>query len=294
MTPEHRAEHTRLLALAEQAIREHTPAATTRPARLHAAMRHALEAGGKRLRPVLCLAAAGGIDPSADARRAAVALECVHTYSLIHDDLPCMDDSDLRRGRPTVHKAFDEATALLAGDALLAHAFALTASHPAETARELTATLAEAAGSLRLVGGQMEDILGLDAPATADRLDFIHRGKTAAMIAASLEMGAIAAGARAPARQALAAAGTRLGVAFQIADDLLDLEGDAAVLGKPTGADHANGKLTYPGLHGVDAARRELARLTAEAVGEIARSGLAPASAAFLQALALSLVERRS
>jgi len=293
MTPEHQAEHKRLVALAEQALDELTPKAGERPARLHAAMRHALEAGGKRLRPVLCLATARAVDPSADARRAAVALECVHTYSLIHDDLPCMDDSDLRRGRPTVHKAFDDATALLAGDALLALAFRLTADHPPAIARELTAILAEAAGSHRLVGGQMEDILGLAEPATAERLDFIHRGKTAAMLAASLEMGAVAAGADAATRRRLAAAGDHLGLAFQIADDLLDLEGDAAVLGKPTGADAANGKLTYPGLHGVDAARARLASLTDSAIAEIDGAGLGDGRAAFLKALALSLVGRK-
>jgi len=293
MTPEQQAEHTRLVALAEQAVDELTPRATERPARLHAAMRHALGAGGKRLRPVLCLASAHAVDPSSDARRAAVALECVHTYSLIHDDLPCMDDSDLRRGRPTVHKAFDDATALLAGDALLALAFQLTADHPAEVARELTAVLAAAAGSRRLVGGQMEDILGLGSAATPERLDFIHRGKTAAMLAASLEMGAIAAGADTRARRGLSAAGEHLGVAFQIADDLLDLEGDAAVLGKPTGADAANGKLTYPGLHGVEAARAKLADLTDAAIAEIAGCGLSADRTAFLKALALSLVGRR-
>lgn len=290
MTSQQQAEHARLIALAEQALREFTPTAETRPARLHAAMRHALESGGKRLRPVLCLAAAAAIQPTADARRAAVALECVHTYSLIHDDLPCMDNSDLRRGRPTVHKAFDEATALLAGDALLALAFQLTADHPADIARALTGVLAEAAGSQRLVGGQMEDILGLTASATAERLEFIHRGKTAAMLSASLEMGAIAAGGNAATRASFAAAGTHLGLAFQIADDLLDIEGDAAVLGKPTGADTANGKLTYPGLHGVEAARAEVRRLTERAIAELHTTGTATG---FLQALALSLLERQ-
>ena len=293
MTPEHQSEHTRFVALAEQAIGELTPKATERPTRLHAAMRHALEAGGKRLRPVLCLATAQAVDPSADARRAAVALECVHTYSLIHDDLPCMDDSDLRRGRPTVHKAFDDATALLAGDALLALAFQLTADHQPAVARDLTSVLAVAAGSHRLVGGQMEDILGLSSAATPERLDFIHRGKTAAMLAASLEMGAIAAGADSRARRGLAAAGEHLGLAFQIADDLLDLEGDAAVLGKPTGADAANGKLTYPGLYGVEAARAKLASLTNSAIAEIDNCEFTGDRTAFLKALVLSLVGRK-
>lgn len=290
MTSQQQIEHKRLVALAEQAVCEFTPTAETRPAKLHAAMRHALKSGGKRLRPVLCLAAAAAVQTSVDARRAAVALECVHTYSLIHDDLPCMDNSDLRRGRPTVHKAYDEATALLAGDALLALAFQLTADHPAEIAKALTRVLADAASSQRLVGGQMEDILGLTEPATAERLNFIHRGKTAAMLAAALEMGAIAAGADARTQGKFAEAGTHLGLAFQIADDLLDIEGDASVLGKPTGADTANGKLTYPGLHGIEAARTEVRRLTEHAVAALESTDTATD---FLKALALSLLERR-
>ena len=179
--------HEAFITQAEASLRRLTPAATARPARLHGAMRYSLEAGGKRLRPVLCLATAVAFDPQADATHAATALECIHTYSLIHDDLPCMDDSDLRRGRPSCHKAFDEATALLAGDALQPLAFELLAVGYADRpalATALVRELAVTAGSTLLVGGQTEDMGGLAAGATDDRLRFILLGKTAAMLSA--------------------------------------------------------------------------------------------------------------
>src|SRR3954462_5557025 len=194
------AELKRYVARIERGLDRHLPAATTRPTRLHTAMRYSLEAGGKRLRPVLVLATAelfGATDDSALA--AAVAIECVHTYSLIHDDLPCMDNDDLRRGRPTAHKAFDEATALLAGDALLTHAFALLAtgySAQPVLAHALIRELADSAGSRRLIGGQLEDLLAeKKADATKDELEFIHLNKTAAMIEAALVMGGLIGGA---------------------------------------------------------------------------------------------------
>lgn len=290
MTPADRAELARLVALAEAAMADELDRRSGGSGRLASAMRHAVQAGGKRLRPALCLAAAAAVDPSADARRAAAAIEFVHTYSLIHDDLPCMDDADLRRGKPTVHRAFDEATAVLAGDALLALAFELAADHPADTARELAATLARASGPAELVGGQMEDTLGLGGPATLERLDAIQRGKTAAMMAAALEMGAIVARATPSGRASLREAGLALGVAFQVADDLLDLEGDPAVVGKPTGADAVRAKLTYHGLRGVEAARARVATLTADCLGHLRASG---AKVDFLAALATSLVDRK-
>ncbi len=290
MNDAQRAEHARLLALADEALRRHAPRAAEVSPRLDAAMRHALEAGGKRLRPVLCLAAAEAVRPGAaeEALRAAAALECVHTYSLIHDDLPCMDDAPTRRGKPTVHVAYDEATAVLAGDGLLAHAFILTADHEAALGRDLTALLAAAAGPSRLVGGQMEDTLGLAGAATRARLDAIQRGKTAAMIAASLLMGARVAGHRDTG--ALAEAGDALGRAFQVADDLLDLEGDAALLGKPAGADAAKGKLTLHGLTNPAEARAAVAGLTETFVRGLGAAGLRPD---FLAALGRSLVDRR-
>jgi geranylgeranyl pyrophosphate synthase len=264
--------HEALIQTAEASLRRLTPAATARPDRLHAAMRHSLEAGGKRLRPVLCLASAVAFDPRADAAHAATALECIHTYSLIHDDLPCMDDSDLRRGRPSCHKAFDEATALLAGDALQPLAFELLAtgyaSNPA-LATALVRELAVTAGSTLLVGGQTEDMGGLAAGATDDRLEFILLGKTAAMLSASFAMGALVGGAAAADVEHFRRAGRTSGIAFQLVDDLLDLTADAAQLGKPVGADAQNGKFTFAGLHGVEATKQRIEALTAETIGHL-------------------------
>lgn len=264
--------HEAFIGLAEAALRRLTPPAAARPARLHAAMRHSLDAGGKRLRPVLCLASAAAFDPRADAAHAATALECVHTYSLIHDDLPCMDDSDLRRGRPSCHKAFDEATALLAGDALQPLAFELLATGYAQDpalATALVRELAVTAGSTLLVGGQTEDMGGLAAGATDGRLEFILRGKTAAMLSASFAMGAMVGGASAADVERFRRAGQAAGIAFQLVDDLLDLTADADKLGKPVGADAQNGKLTYAGLHGAEATKRRIEALTDEAVGHL-------------------------
>ena len=264
--------HEAFIQQAEASLRRLTPAAAARPARLHGAMRYSLEAGGKRLRPVLCLAAAAAFDTRADATHAATALECVHTYSLIHDDLPCMDDSDLRRGRPSCHKAFDEATALLAGDALQPLAFELLASGYAANpalATALVRELAVTAGSTLLVGGQTEDMGGLAAGATDDRLEFILLGKTAAMLSASLAMGALVGGASAADVEHFRRAGRASGIAFQLADDLLDLTADAAELGKPVGTDAQNGKFTYAGLHGIEATKRRIEALTAETVGHL-------------------------
>ena len=262
--------HAGLIGEVETALRALTPPADARPARLHAAMRHSLEAGGKRLRPVIALAAARAFDPAGDARAAAVALECIHTYSLIHDDLPCMDDADLRRGRPSCHKAFDEATALLAGDALIPLAFELLArgygDRPA-LLRDLTLELAVTAGPSLLVGGQTEDMGGLAAGADPDRLEFILRGKTAAMLSASFAMGALVGGAASAEVEAFRRAGRSAGIAFQLVDDLLDLTSDSVQMGKPVGADAHNNKLTYAGLFGVPAAQARVAALTTEAIG---------------------------
>lgn len=268
------AELKRHIARVERGLDLHVPRADTRPVRLHTAMRYSLEAGGKRLRPVLVLAAAELFGRNDDtALPAAVALECVHTYSLIHDDLPCMDNDDLRRGRPTAHKAFDEATALLAGDALLTHAFALLGTHYAgELARLLVRELADAAGSRRLIGGQMEDLLAeKKADATNDELEFIHLNKTAAMIEAALVMGGLVGGAKEDELAALRSAGRHLGLAFQIIDDILDATADSATLGKTAGKDARDGKTTYVKLHGLDASRRFAEKNTAHA-----RAALAP------------------
>jgi geranylgeranyl diphosphate synthase type II len=267
--PRFQSLHESLIGEAEDALRALTPAADTRPARLHAAMRYSLEAGGKRLRPVIALAAARAFDPSADARPVAVALECIHTYSLIHDDLPCMDDAALRRGRPSCHRAFDEATALLAGDALLPLAFEVLARGHGERPallRDLTLELAVASGSGLLVGGQTEDMGGLAAGADPERLEFILRGKTAAMLSAAFAMGAMVGAASQSDIAAFRQAGRAAGIAFQLVDDLLDLTADAAQMGKPVGADAQNNKLTYAGLFGVAATQERIQALTAEAI----------------------------
>ncbi|HMB02922.1 MAG TPA: farnesyl diphosphate synthase [Isosphaeraceae bacterium] len=263
------------------------------PARLAAAMRYSVLGGGKRLRPVLCLMAAEacGAD-SAHAMPAACALEMVHTYSLIHDDLPAMDDDDLRRGRPTCHKAFDEATAVLAGDALLTLAFEVVAAHvhPAEAAVGCARALAEAAGPAGMVGGQMADLQAEGRTrGTLDALEAIHRRKTGALLRAALRMGAIAAGADEASRQALDAYGHAVGLAFQIIDDLLDVQGDEAKLGKRARKDSGLGKWTYPGFLGIQGSRVRAGQLADEAVEALAPLGV---HGARLRALARDLLER--
>ncbi|MGA2016764.1 MAG: polyprenyl synthetase family protein [Opitutaceae bacterium] len=279
----------------EDGIDRLLPPASEPSTRLHAAMRYSMQAGGKRLRPVLVLAASELFDApgAADPLPAAVAVECVHTYSLVHDDLPCMDDDSLRRGRPTAHKAFDEATALLAGDALLTLAFEILpraySGSPA-LAAALVAELAGAAGSRRLIAGQMEDLIAeRSAASTPDGLRFIHENKTAAMIAAALAMGGICADAPDFLVEALRAAGGQLGLAFQIVDDILDATSDTATLGKTAGKDAKAGKATYVSVHGLDAARR-IARERSESAVAILRR--LPGDTAFLAALAEGLAKR--
>lgn len=238
------------------------------PETLAEAMRYGLLAPGKRLRPLLVLLAArscGGDDEAA--MPAACAVEMVHAYSLIHDDLPAMDDDDLRRGRPTCHKVYGEASAILAGDALLALAFEtltrLNAS-PGVVA-ECCRTLAGAAGPERLVGGQADDMTLGEGDFSVERLEAIHRRKTGALIGASLRLGGLAAGAGATELAALAEYGRRVGLLFQIVDDLLDVRGDEAALGKRVGKDSNRGKLTFPAVLGVDGSIRRAEELTAEA-----------------------------
>ncbi len=241
------------------------PKSDVRPGRIHAAMRYSVEAGGKRIRPVIVLATADFLQPAGprDAVPAAVAVECLHTYSLIHDDLPCMDNDDLRRGRPTVHRAFDEATALLAGDALLTHALGLVvtayAAEPA-LAVGLAADMADAAGSRRLIGGQVEDLAAEGrTDLTAADLDFIHLNKTAAMLELSFSLGARIGGASEAERASLVRVGRELGLAFQIIDDVLDATSDTAALGKTAGKDAKAGKVTSVSLYGIEASRRRAA-----------------------------------
>jgi len=296
-----------LVARVETALDAHVPAlpagSPAGPARIHEAMRYSLRAGGKRLRPVLALAAAefaGGEAALAAALPVAAALECVHTYSLIHDDLPCMDDDDLRRGRPTCHRAFDEATALLAGDALLTQAFLIIgdayAANPALAARLLRET-ADAASGRRLVGGQMQDLLAEDAlasgrpEATAAELEFIHLNKTAAMLEASLVCGGLVGGLDEAAIGRLRLAGRHLGLAFQIVDDVLDATADTASLGKTAGKDARAGKTTYVSLHGLEHARRLAASETARANDALRAL---PGDNTFLLHLAESMLARKN
>lgn len=297
--------------LTERGIDRLVPAAATRPGRLHEAMRYSLQAGGKRLRPVLALAAADLFGRradalparcadalparSADALPAAVAIECIHTYSLVHDDLPCMDDDDLRRGRPTAHRQFDEATALLAGDALLTLAFQLLPRHyggQPELCTALTREFADAAGSERLIGGQMEDLLAeRRADATPAELDYIHHNKTAAMISLPLVAGGLCGGATPAEIETLRAAGRSLGLAFQIVDDVLDATADTATLGKTAGKDARADKTTYVKLHGIEAARRHAAAQTEAALASLA--GL-PGDGAFLRQLVQTMAGRKN
>ncbi|MBL8766543.1 MAG: polyprenyl synthetase family protein [Planctomycetes bacterium] len=253
-------------------------------------MRYAVLGPGKKLRPLCCLMAAEAVGGQADAALpAAVALEFVHTYSLVHDDLPAMDDDDLRRGRPTLHKAFDEALAILAGDALLTLAFEVVAAHaePSIVASHVR-TLAVAAGAAGMVGGQVQDLeaegktLGLDAVLAIDT------GKTAAMFAAAFQMGGQAGGADAAAERTLSALGLDLGIAFQIIDDLLDQSATAEQMGKRTGKDRARGKATIPDLLGAEAAFERAAALTQRAI-ERASSLRSPR---LIEALARSMLAR--
>jgi geranylgeranyl diphosphate synthase type II len=238
------------------------PRAEGPAARVREAMRYAVEAGGKRLRPILALACceACGADPAAVLPPAA-AMELIHTYSLIHDDLPAMDDDDLRRGRPTVHRAFGEAEAILAGDALQCLAFAVLAAYPrgdehAAARGEAVRVAAAGAGIDGMVGGQVADLEAERSDVDEPTLEWIHLHKTAALLAASAEVGAIHAAAPADARLAFARYGQNLGLAFQIADDILDCTSTVEALGKTPGKDRQAGKATYPALFGLDASRR--------------------------------------
>lgn len=226
--------------------------------RLADAMRYATLGGGKRLRAALVYATADDFAVPLDAvDAAACALEALHAYSLIHDDLPAMDDDDLRRGRPSTHKAFDEATAILAGDALNTLAFQLLATSPLPPAAQIAQIriLADAAGWRGMVGGQMRDIVATGSRLTLDELQAVHAGKTGALIRAALHCGAIPATGYDEYRPALDALGTALGIAYQIADDILDATADSVTLGKTAGKDAAQGKNTYPALLGLDTAR---------------------------------------
>lgn len=264
--------------------------------RLGEAMRYATLGGGKRFRPFLVIEAAGlfGV-PEQAALNAAAAVECIHCYSLVHDDLPAMDDDDLRRGRPTVHKAFDEATAILAGDGLLTFAFEIlgrTDTHPDSLVRsDLVIGLAKASGWEGMCGGQMLDLEAEGVTQDLNGITQIQALKTGALIRFAAEAGAILGKASAADRAAVVAYSQAVGLAFQISDDLLDAEGDAAAVGKATGKDAAAGKATFVSLLGADKARAKLAALECEAVSQLDRFG---AKAALLQDAARFMAQRRS
>lgn len=238
-----------------------TPSADTPPVPLHTAMRYSLMAGGKRIRPLLCMAAAEAVGGDAvQVLPMACALEMLHTFSLIHDDLPAMDNDDFRRGIPTSHKQFGEAMAILAGDALHTLAFATIARHqrtenPEQIIRAM-AIFADASGSTGMCGGQVDDMYYEGKPVTPEILRHIHAQKTGALLNASLLTGAILCNATAEQEECLQKYGSHVGVAFQIVDDILDVTGDDAKIGKPTGSDEKNDKATYPKLFGLEVSAR--------------------------------------
>ena len=282
----------------DQALDHHLPQADNYPPLIFQAVRYSLFAGGKRLRPILCLAAAeavgGEIQPLLPV---ACALEMIHTYSLIHDDLPAMDNDDLRRGRPTSHKVFGEAAAILAGDALLTEAFHLMSARdrlgqtPAEKLLQVIHDIAEAAGFWGMVGGQVVDIQSEEKKANQETLDYIHTHKTGAMILASVRAGAVLSDARVKDLQALSDYGRHIGLAFQIADDILNVEGNRSILGKDTGSDAERGKMTFPGLWGLESSRKKTVELVGLALSAI--QGFDDRADA-LRAIARYIVERKS
>jgi len=277
-----------------RSLLEALPNREVKPARLHEAIRHSSEAGGKRLRPVLLLAAHDLFPGMGDPMAAALAIECIHTYSLIHDDLPAMDDSDTRRGQPSCHKAFDEATAILAGDALQPMAFELLAKgyhNSSEVAVDLVRMLAETAGSEQLVGGQMQDLLSEGEEPDADNLGYIHQNKTAAMIRASLQMGFRLGekGGDLALMGLMAEAGLSLGLAFQAVDDLLDVTRTSEELGKDAAHDAESGKVTWVGLLGERKARELATKHTEDALGKLEEVG---GDNAFLLELVKRMLDR--
>lgn len=294
-------------SIVEAALDRYLPPASEPPGRLHEAMRYSVLAPGKRLRPILVMASAEAAGGSLEhVLPTACALECIHAFSLIHDDLPCMDDDDTRRGRPTNHVVFGEATAMLAGDALLAFAFELITSNldvlaegpaslsrswdgPAARIAKVLRLVARASGTWGMVGGQVADMDAEGREVSPDELQYIHSHKTGALIAVSCVSGGILVGAPESTVSALSTYGQHLGLAFQIADDILDVVGDEAKLGKPVGSDQRQDKATYPKLFGIEESRRRASDEVALAVQSLADLG---ESADPLRAIAHYVVER--
>jgi geranylgeranyl diphosphate synthase type II len=279
----------------DRALDRVLPKASVKPATIHKAMRYSLFAGGKRLRPILCLAsceACGGL--AKDALSLACALECIHTYSLIHDDLPSMDNDDFRRGRPTCHKVFGEGIAVLAGDALLTIAFEIAAQAkgwPRYQLRTIFRELSVAAGSTKLIAGQVADLEGEGRSIHRAQLRYIHENKTAALLTTSVRLGGMSANATPKQLKALTDFGYALGLAFQVIDDILDVTQTSEKLGKSAGKDAAAHKATYPAVLGLEKSRAEAARLTRrahEALYSLGKKGQT------LRAIAGYLLERET
>lgn len=277
----------------EKALDHYLPKATTKPATIHRAMRYSLFAGGKRLRPILCLAAAEAC--GGKVKRAlplGCAIECIHTYSLVHDDLPSMDNDDFRRGRPTCHKVFGEGIAVLAGDALLTSAFEIVA-RSVPTRRYDTATLlkevAVAAGSQKLIAGQVADLEAEGRKVTRAQLRYIHENKTSAILTTAVRLGAMSANANPKQLNAISTFGRALGLAFQIVDDILDVTQTSEKLGKSAGKDIAAQKATYPAIIGIEKSRLEARTLTRRAHGALKVFGT---NGKALRELASYLLER--
>ncbi len=286
------------VAMVDGALERWLPAGTLLPQSLHQAMRYSVFAGGKRLRPVLMIAAAEAVGGNArQVLHAACAMEMIHTYSLVHDDLPAMDDDDFRRGRPTNHKVYGEATAILAGDALLTEAFRLLADAdanrdvPPATALQVLEIVARCAGSQGMVGGQVVDMESEGREVDFPTLEYIHTHKTGALILASAQVGALLGGGDDAQCAALTRFGGAVGLAFQIADDILDVVGDQSVLGKDIGSDQARGKATYPALLGLAESRQRAEELCERAIAALEPLG-APAER--LGSLARYIIERKT
>jgi geranylgeranyl diphosphate synthase type II len=275
------------------ALDKFLPSDKTRPATIHKAMRYSLFAGGKRMRPALCLAAAaacGGRE--ADALPLACAVECIHTYSLIHDDLPAMDNDDFRRGKPTNHKVFGEGIAVLAGDALLTQAFEIAAQAkgwPRYPNRDLILEIAKASGSLQLVAGQVADLEGEGKKLSVDELRYIHERKTSALLRCSVRLGGMSANCTTAQLKALTDFGYHVGLAFQVIDDILDVTQTSEQLGKTAGKDVAEQKATYPAIVGLEKSRKIAAQLTAKAFAALK---VFKGRAVALEALAEFLLKR--
>ena len=278
----------------DRALDRYLPKTSTKPVTLHKAMRYSLFAGGKRLRPILCLAAAEACRGNVDtALPLACSVECIHTYSLVHDDLPSMDNDDFRRGRPTCHKVFGDGIAVLAGDALLTIAFEIVSNAKPALRYDISILLREiavAAGSRKLIAGQVADLEAEGKRVKRDQLRFIHENKTAAMLKSSMRLGAMSANADARKLSAITQFGEQLGLAFQVIDDILDVTQTSEILGKSAGKDVAAKKATYPAVIGLEKSRGEARRLTRQA--HDALSVFQEGDAEALHALANYLLER--